>query len=166
MPSERKLISYALAMLVGSVGYAQTAAASEHCPATTAEDNIDIVERYIQATIDRDMEVVKDLLHEDLSHNLSRSGIEYGEVSPEELANRTPKDLTIHQVFGDGDRVAIRYSVPVTSEAVQQAAKDQTGELNAIAITRIECGKIREVWIEQDVLGMLLGMGMSMRHDQ
>ena len=156
-----KVMSAAAFAAIASISTANTATAQD-CPTTTAEENVSIVEQYIQEVTAGDVAAAEEVVDDDFEHNLSRGGIEVGDLSAGTLVERAP-DVTVHDIFGSGENVAVRYSFPVSGDAVEGAPSDASAEVTAIAIARVECGEIQEVWIEHDDFGLALAMGMQLQ---
>jgi len=135
-------------------------------PAGVAEEGADIVKRYLEALSKNDHDAMAELLSDDLKHDFSRDGVDVDlsgnntvALSQEVGAGRT--DVTVHDVFGHGDKVATRFSLTVSGDAVEGAPSDAATEVTALAIVRIQDGKIAEVYHEMNTLGMLLDLGWS-----
>jgi steroid delta-isomerase-like uncharacterized protein len=72
-------------------------------------------------------------------------------------------DCQIHDLFAEGDRVAIRYTVRGTNTGEIMGA-EPTGkqfELEAQAIYRLEGGRVVEIWEAWNVLGLMQQLGMA-----
>ncbi|MFC6836651.1 ester cyclase [Halomarina ordinaria] len=73
--------------------------------------------------------------------------------------------IVIDDLFGRGDRVCLRYTARATHTG-EFAGLEPTGrpvELTAIAVHRVEDGRVAETWVEYDSLGLFrqLGAGPS-----
>lgn len=68
----------------------------------------------------------------------------------------------IHDVFGDGDRVAVRVSTrgTHTGEFMGKSATGKRFEIEAIHIHRIENGKLAEHWAKRDDIGLARQLGL------
>lgn len=135
-------------------------------PAGVAEEGADIVKRYLEALGRNDYDAMSELLADDLKHDFSRDGVDVDlsgnnaiGLSQEVGAGRV--DVTVHDIFGHGDKVATRFSLTVSGDAVEGAPSDASTEINALAIVRVQDGKIAEVYHEMNTLGMLLDLGWS-----
>ena len=105
-------------------------------------------------------------LHDDFTHNLSRSGVEV----PNEPGNADELEMlaaagtttsTIDDIFGGGDQVAVRYTFDVAPEAVAGSTATAPVTTTAISIVRIECGQTAELWVESDTVAVLLAHGYT-----
>ena len=128
---------------------------------TTAAEHKDLVRRYLNAFNDRDHETLAELLAEDV--------VEHGVHDELHGVDEIVDFLQAHfEVFPDysgtteamvaeGDTVAVRYRVSGThSEEYRDV--DPTGhtvEWTGIAMYRIEDGRIAEIWLEENRLGLL-----------
>jgi ketosteroid isomerase-like protein len=162
-------LALAIAGLVPAVAIAQSpTAGGGDCPTTTPEENLTIVETYLAALDSGDEAAIDAALHDEFSHNLSRGGMEvpnepgnadelqqFGDAGGSEVA------FTVDDIFGSGDRVAVRYSFDVAPEAVADSTATDPVIATAIAIVRIECGAIREMWVETDAATLLMGHGYT-----
>jgi ketosteroid isomerase-like protein len=135
-------------------------------PAGVGEEGTDVVKRYLEALGRADYNEMAELLADDLKHDFSRDGMDvdlsgnnvFG-LSQQVGAGRV--DVTVHDIFGHGDKVATRFSLTVSGDAVEGAPSDATSKINALAIVRVQDGKIAEVWHEMNTLGMLLDFGWA-----
>jgi len=130
------------------------------------EESASLVSRYMTAHLNGDYETVSELLSDELSHNFSRSGITVDMATKQDAVRMAksagPVDIKFHDMIASGDKVVVRYSYTISSDAVAGAIPGTTAEVTGIAIVRVENGKIREIWQEQDVLAMLLAFGMRL----
>jgi len=135
-------------------------------PAGVAEEGTEIVKRYLDALGKNDHDAMADLLADNLKHDFSRDGVDV-DLSGNNTATLSQEvgadnvDVTVHDVFGHGDKVATRFSLTVSGDAVDGAPSDASTEISALAIVRIQDGKIAEVFHEMNTLGMLLDLGWS-----
>ena len=135
-------------------------------PAGVAEEGADIVKRYLEALGRNDHDAMAELLADDLKHDFSRDGVDVdlsgnNTVALSQEVGAGSADVTVHDVFGHGDKVATRFSLSVSGDAVDGAPSDASTEVSALAIVRIQDGKIAEVYHEMNTLGMLLDLGWS-----
>lgn len=71
-------------------------------------------------------------------------------------------DLSIDDEFGEGDRVALRYTMGGTNTGPSFLTDEPTGEAwegSGISIYRFEDGKIAEQWDNFDYLGVMRQLG-------
>jgi ketosteroid isomerase-like protein len=136
------------------------------CPTTTPEENEAIFEQYLAALDSGDEAQIDALLHDDFSHNLSRSGIDVpnepgnaDELEQYRNAGGADIEYTVDEVIAADDLVAVRYTYTVPPENVPDSTATEPIAVNAIALARIECGMVREAWVEADTLSLLLASG-------
>jgi predicted ester cyclase len=132
------------------------------CPATTPAENLAIVNQYLDAVRAGDAQTVANFIAADFTHNLDRGGASYGDYNPAAMMG-TAATFTIDDMFAGDDNVAVRYTVQVAGTNVAGAGNDgTTSDLHVISLLTIECGKIKELWVEMDVLSVLLEMGAQL----
>jgi steroid delta-isomerase-like uncharacterized protein len=70
--------------------------------------------------------------------------------------------LTIEDVLGEGDRVVGRWTMRAahSGELMGIPATGKPVEMQGIDIVRIESGRIAEMWHIEDVLGLLIQIGV------
>ena len=153
-------------VLAGVLGLPDVASVSarEMCPTTTPQQNLNTVWRYMNAVNQRDHQAMGSLLHNDITHDLSRSGIavknDPGNQDEVQLAKNTGSvNFKVDDIFASDDKVAVRFTYEIAGDVVAGGKKGKTTQVSAISIARIECGQIREMWHEQDTVGMLLAVG-------
>ncbi len=73
--------------------------------------------------------------------------------------------IVVGDMIAKGDRVAVRYHMKVThtGEGLGIPATGKKAESTGIEILRFENSKIAEAWTEQDVLGLLMQLGMELK---
>jgi ketosteroid isomerase-like protein len=135
-------------------------------PTGVAEEGADIVKRYLAALGRNDYAAMSELLADDLKHDFSRDGVDVdlsgnNTIGLSQEVGTGGVDVTIHDVFGHGDKVATRFSLAVSGDAVDGAPSNASTSVSALAIVRIHDGKIAEVHHEMNTLGMLLDLGWS-----
>jgi steroid delta-isomerase-like uncharacterized protein len=128
---------------------------------TTPAEHKDLVRRYLNAFNDRDHETLAELLADDVvEHGVHDElhGVDeivdflqaHFEVFPDYSG-------TTEAMVADGDTVAVRYRVSGThSEEYRDV--DPTGhtvEWTGMAMYRVEDGRIAEIWLEENRLGLL-----------
>jgi predicted ester cyclase len=135
-------------------------------PVGASEDSADVFKRYLQAVSEHDGDAVADLIDDNLKHDFSRDGVEVdlSGYQPAELVKQAGAyDIDVHDVFGHGDKAVARFSVTVSADAVEGAQAGGSKDVTAIAIARVENGKIVEVAHEMDTLGLLLDFGWTLQ---
>ena len=132
---------------------------------SSPQTGVKLISRYMEAVLNGDYATMGELLSDKISHNLSRSGIEVKLATKQDAIqfakNTGAVDVKFLDVFESGDKVVCRYEYTISGDVVPGAEPGTSTKVTGIAIARIEDGKIREIWQEQDVLGMLLGLGMT-----
>jgi len=128
---------------------------------TTAESNKEIVREYLQAFNERDEETLKELLADDVVEH----GIHEELHGPQEVVDFLDSHFEMFPdysgstevMISEGDTVAVRYDVSGTHSGEYRDIEPtgQTVEWSGIVMYRIEDGKIAEVWLEEDRLGLL-----------
>ena len=127
----------------------------------TAADNRALVRRYLAAFNDRDREALEELLAEDaVEHGVHEElrGYEaivdflegHFEVFPDYSG-------TTEAVVAEDDLVTVRYTARGTHTGEYRGLEPTGHEArwSGIAIYRVEDGRIAEVWLEEDRLGLL-----------
>lgn len=136
------------------------------------EDNKSIVLRYLEEVLDGKQYATMDelfttdiIMHRPegvLSNLFFIQMIFKSALSPHTIKT------TIHDIFASGDRVFVRLSHQMTYSSVQAILQSRLGRYDvrgksimwdAMAIFRLEDGKIAEEWVFRDELGMLMQIG-------
>lgn len=122
---------------------------------------LDIVDRYLKAFNDRDEDALTDLLADDVVEH----GIHKELHGPDEILEflnahfETFPDYTgeTDAMIAQDDTVAVRYTVrgTHTGEYRDVEPTGHTVEWTGMAMYRIEDGRIAEIWLEEDRLGLL-----------
>jgi hypothetical protein len=135
-------------------------------PAATTkspEELARLTKEAIAAISKGDYSKVGQYLADKLGHSLNRGGksvdMEGREDAVQYGKDAGPIKIDLHDVFGAGDRVVVRFSAAVASGALEGC--DGAPKVSAIVIARFEGDKIAEIWHEQDTLGLLLANGYS-----
>jgi steroid delta-isomerase-like uncharacterized protein len=128
---------------------------------TPENSNKDLVRRYLNAFNDRDHDTLAGFLAEDVvEHGIHEELHGVDEVIGFLDAHfETFPDYsgTTETMIAEGDTVAVRYSVSGT-HSDEYRDVDPTGhavEWSGMAMYRIEDGRIAEIWLEEDRLGLL-----------
>lgn len=129
--------------------------------ATSEDANKDLVRRYLNAFNDRDHETLAELLAEDVVEH----GIHDELHGVDEIVDflgahfETFPDYsgTTDAMVAEGDTVAVRYRVSGTHTDKYRdvGPTGHTVEWTGMAMYRIENGRIAEVWLEENRLGLL-----------
>lgn len=141
-------------------------ATPEHCQATTADENRAIVQRWYDAIDAGDVEAFDDVMAPVVvqhaadfanAHDLDDVKANFGPF----LAAFPDLHHEIDEAVASDDYVAIRVIGQGThqGEFMGIPATGNDVSWSAIAIYRIECGKIAEHWSEVDAIGRLQALG-------
>lgn len=139
---------------------ATPAPAAADCPATTEAENTELATRYTQ---DRraDPEVNATLLADEVKrHRVRGDQIYTAEESAavDRAFGAAFPDLrvTVDEVVVEGDLVAVAWTAEGThqGEFYGIPATGRTAQWEGLDLMRFECGKIVEVWIAADALGL------------
>jgi steroid delta-isomerase-like uncharacterized protein len=124
-------------------------------------DHKDVVRRYLDAFNDRNRDTLRELLSEDVVEH----GIDEELHGPEEVIDFLDAHFEIfpdysgsaEAIVAEGDTVAVQYTVEGTHTGEYQDVEPtgHTVEWTGMAMYRIEDGRIAEIWIEEDRLGLL-----------
>jgi steroid delta-isomerase-like uncharacterized protein len=169
------LISLALAIalfvsLQQVRGMAQEATPAADCPATTPEENKELVQRWFAALSGGASEDMAGLAAADIIYHDPSPREEAQTGGTEEWASDREQDypdlqVTVEQLIAEGDMVA---SYQRSMGTQQGDVEDEQGvpatglatEWVSMGIFRIECGKIAEIWSVADDLGRLQRLGV------
>jgi len=123
--------------------------------------NTDIVRQYLDAFNDRDRSTLSDLLAEDVvEHGIHEELHGLDDILDFQQRHfDTFPDYSgeTEAMVAEGDVVAVRYSVRGTHEGEYQDVEPtgKTAEWTGMAMYRVEDGRIAEIWLEEDRLGLL-----------
>jgi len=151
----RMTLALVIVFGTGALGHrsvAQEATPAAECPTLTEAEVIQLVESYFTATEADDEATIEEILAEDVVHNstLQTSGAENQPGNADEIALHNaagPQDFTIDEIFGDEDQAAVRFTVSLGGGAIS---------VSGIAIFKIECGEVSEIFQESTALGAAL----------
>jgi len=128
---------------------------------TTRETDPDVVRRYLEAFNDRDRETMTELLADDVVEHGSHAKLH----GADEVVDFLDSYLDIfpdyagetERMVAEGDTVAVRYRVSGTHTGEYRDVEPtgHTAEWTGMAMYRVEDGKIAEIWLEEDRLGLL-----------
>jgi predicted ester cyclase len=142
------------------------------CPATTPEENVALVERYVEEVYNQhDPQKAAALLADDFNRSnpsrphVSAPGLD-DDIARVERSLREFPDLhgTIEDVIAADDKVVVRMTFAGTHqgafEDTNSAATSRQAAWSSILIWRVECGKLAENWVVSDRLGELRQLGI------
>lgn len=135
-----------------------------------ADDNTALVRRFIEEMINgNQLSLADDLFTPDyVDHTPGAPPVPPGPAGMRETVNvfRTafPRDMkyTIDDLFGAGDRVAVRWTASGTNTGSLMGLPP-TGKhvsVSSVYIFRVEGGKLAEAWGDFDALGMQQQLGL------
>jgi steroid delta-isomerase-like uncharacterized protein len=137
------------------------------CAAQAQAQNKAIVRRLVEEVINRgDTRLLTALVADDHVHH-DLTGDVYGPegvglVVAEARAAFPDLQVSLDDLIADGDRVVRRFTVRGTHGGRYMAvpATGRRVEVSGIGIDRLDGGKLVESWINLDVLGLLLQLGV------
>jgi len=135
-------------------------------------DAKDVVRRLEQAWAANDLTVVDELLAPDLVSHDAPPGMPPGREGARAahgmaMTSFPDRKMTIEDVIGDGDRVAVRTTIRGTNTGgvpwLGVPANGKRIEIESISIYRVANGRVVEHWGQNDVgrLMMQLGVGAA-----
>ena len=132
------------------------------------EANKAVIRRWYEQGVNQgQLEDVYDLFHSDfVGHGPEGDvrGLEEGPIRAVMALRSAFPDirLSIDDEIAEGDRVVTRWSATGThlGEFMGQAPTGKTITINAIYIYRLEGGKIAELWLSPDTLGLMVQLGV------
>jgi len=136
--------------------------------ADVVERNVEIVREMTDAINRRDLDALDELVSPSLRRHCAatpgvdvRSLDEFKAFLRQDFAAVPDSRQEIQQIFGAGDRVAVRalYSGTQTGPMGPFPPSGRALELPFLAILRIESGKVAEIWVEWDNLAALAQLG-------
>jgi steroid delta-isomerase-like uncharacterized protein len=168
---------FGIALTVGLVGpvrspraVAQEATPTADCPATTPEENKELVRRWFAALSGGTGEDVAALAADDIVYHDPSPREEPQTGGTEGWAGDRQQDypdleVTVEHLIAEGDLVASyhRFTGTHQGDAEEDQGVPATGlatEWVSTGIFRIECGKIAEIWAVADDLGRLRHLGV------
>jgi steroid delta-isomerase-like uncharacterized protein len=128
---------------------------------STTEDNTELVRSYLRAFNDRDWEALTDHLAPDVVEH----GVHETLDGPDEILSFLRSYFEVFPDYegrtettvAEGDTVAVRYSATGT-HSDRYHDVDPTAHAvtwTGMAMYRVEDGRIAEVWVEEDRIGLL-----------
>jgi steroid delta-isomerase-like uncharacterized protein len=142
------------------------------CAATTPEQNIDLVRRYIEMVyVKHDPQAAAQFLADDFNRSNPARAHQNEPGTADDVA-RVQRSLsefpdlsgTIDDIFASGDRVVVRLTVGGTQQGafadLGAPATGRPAQWSMIVIWRIACGKLAENWVVADRLTELRHLGI------
>jgi steroid delta-isomerase-like uncharacterized protein len=168
----RKLLSIMAVVMIGvavlSVRPQQAAAGPNQGGKMSNDANAVALQRFYSECLNQGrFDLVSEFVAADVV-NHGAAGEEKGLAAFEQSIRRTramfpDPHFTVEDIVSHGDEVAVRWSM-VATHTMTVAGVAPTGKQlrqHAIGIYRLEGGKIAEVWLEVDRLGMLQQLGVA-----
>ena len=128
---------------------------------TQASDDAETVRRYLKAFNDREWETLRGLLADDVVEH----GVHEEFHGPDEIVEFLQEYFEVfpdyegstEELLVDGDAVAVRYEASGThSDSYEEIEPTgHTVEWSGMAMYELDDGRITEVWIEEDRIGLL-----------
>ncbi|WDZ87306.1 nuclear transport factor 2 family protein [Micromonospora cathayae] len=124
---------------------------------TEQERNIGIVRRYLRAFVTKDLAEVRSVVDEDVRIYGSGTAVRGRRFAEQAVASPglTVLDQEILELYAAGDRVVVSMA--------QTYRHDRTGRTavqSACKMYRLSGGRIVQFWGEQDLYGLLRGLGL------
>lgn len=129
----------------------------------------EVIERYLEGFNEQDVTALPEVVTEDVVvHGLFgidgdvRGIDEYGEWAMSMLGGIPDAEIELEEYFEAGDKITVRWTITGThtNQLFGLPPTDESFEITALAIFRMEDGKIAEKWYQQDDLGMLQQTGV------
>ncbi|WBB70557.1 nuclear transport factor 2 family protein [Micromonospora sp. WMMD812] len=124
---------------------------------TGEERNVEVVRRYLRTFVTKDLAELRAVVAEDVliygsgTAVRGRHFVERAVASP----GLTVLDQQIHELFPAGDRVTV-----VMAQTYRRDATGATAVQSACKMYRLAQDRIVQFWGEQDLYGLLRGLGM------
>jgi steroid delta-isomerase-like uncharacterized protein len=134
--------------------------------ATETQDATDVFRWVVDALNDRNFDRFAELHTEDVvlhDHGEEFHGVDAAVEHEQALYEAFPDmEYTIEDILTENDRIAGRWRVTGTHEREFEGIPptDEAIDIPASGIFRVEDGKIAEVWLTYDRLGMLQQLGV------
>ncbi|MDT0532873.1 nuclear transport factor 2 family protein [Micromonospora sp. DSM 115977] len=124
---------------------------------TEQERNVEVVRRYLRTFVTKDLAELRAVVDEDVliygsgTPVRGRHHVEGAVTSP----GLTVLDQEIVEIFAAGDRVVVSLA-----QTYRRDATGATAVQSACKMYRLAGGRIVQFWGEQDLFGLLRGLGM------
>ena len=166
-----------LAFLSSPLSAAQEATPAGECPAMTAEENEEVVTRFLEAVHAGDDAAAADLTAEGIEYYAPAKGEREGDAEGflrGQRASFPDATMTVDLLVAEGDTVAAHISwsgtlqgetAMVSGQEVSIPEGQRDAEWVGALFFQVECGKIAEVWPVIDRLGHLRDVGVVSDED-
>lgn len=148
--------------LSGAASAAQDATPAGDCPATSAEENTAIVERWFAAWDAGDVDAFDELLADDHSHGWAQgpdtaSAADFKERFEGFSSAFSGFETTLDGVMAEGNIVAVRWTTTGTNDGslFGMEPTSKTVSWTGVNVYRFECGAIVESWSENDFFSLM-----------
>jgi steroid delta-isomerase-like uncharacterized protein len=149
------------------VASAQEATPAGSCQVTTEEENIALVQHWLDAWDSGDPVAFEEVLADDYAHGWAHGQDTQSEDAflaryVEFAAAISGFDTTVTSMMTDGDLVAVSWTTTGTHSGSLYGIEPTGKSLSwtGISVYRIECGEIAESWTEMDVFSILQQVGL------
>ena len=161
-----------LTPLAPSRSAAQEATPAADCPVMTAEDNKEVVTRFLEAFSSGDDAAAADLAAEGIEYYAPAKGEREGDAEGflrGQQASFPDAAMTVDLLVAEGDTVAayVSWSGTLQGETAIVSGREvsipegqRDAEWVGALFFQLECGKIAEVWPVVDRLGHLMDLGV------
>ncbi|MFI7609187.1 ester cyclase [Micromonospora sp. NPDC049366] len=124
---------------------------------TEAERNSEVVRRYLRTFLTKDLAELREVVAEDVRIHGSGTAVRGRHFVEQAVGSPglTVLHQEIHELFAAGDRVTV-----AMAQTYRRDATGATAVQSACKMYRLARGRIVEFWGEQDLYGLLRGLGM------
>ncbi|MFI7518494.1 nuclear transport factor 2 family protein [Micromonospora globbae] len=121
------------------------------------ERNVEVVRRYLRTFVTKDLAELRAVVADDVAVYGSGTAVRGRRFVEQAVASPglTVVDQEILEVFPAGDRVTV-----VLAQTYRRDATGATAVQSACKMYRLAHGRIVQFWGEQDLYGLLRGLGM------
>jgi predicted ester cyclase len=139
---------------------------------TTTEQNKAIARRYFDMWNARNPALADEFVAADVAGHIAGKAFSGIAVLKERINSLSSiysnPGFTVEDLFGEGDRIAVRWTLRGAHTGEYMGAKPTGKQVTAtgINIFRIAGGKVAEIWVESDDLGELQQLGVISRLGQ
>ncbi|MGS2614850.1 nuclear transport factor 2 family protein [Micromonospora sp. LZ34] len=124
---------------------------------TEQERNVEVVRRYLRTFVTKDLTELRAVVAEDVAIYGSGTAVRGRHFVEQAVASPglTVLDQEIVEIFAAGDRVVVSLA-----QTYRRDATGATAVQGACKMYRLAGGRIVQFWGEQDLFGLLRGLGM------
>jgi hypothetical protein len=164
--------SLAATMVCLGTGVAAAQSVSPECEVTTPEENVAIVQAYVDAHNGGDADAIDSILHDEYVDNNNRGMPGVDETSnadeiaaAQQLEALYPDHETrVDEIKGFDDQVVLATTLIVTKHTLtgSEVTLDTPVETEGLSLFTIECGNIVSARVATDVIGLLTELGFQL----